>query len=390
VDGITPLLTEPGKVNGRPYKLRSNIGKSFQGSIVLGMGFVLSQEAAAALINRNPKNKDCLFPYLNGEDLNSRPDQSPSRFVINFFDWPLNRLGPGNWHSSDDKQRKLWLRTGIVPADYPKSVAADFPDLLEIVEREVMPEREKLKDDGGTQSRRKKFWWQFASSASTLYESISDLGRYLIHPFTGKHNNFSFFEGRIVASHMTVVFAFEGWEEYALLQSEIHWKWALEFGNKLETRPQYNNTDCFETFPLPLSYLNLYDIGKRYYEARQDTVKSRQIGLTKLYNLMHMPSEANLDVIEMRLLQVEMDKAVAAAYGWEDLFLDHGFHETKQGVRYTISESARCDVLDRLLALNHMRHGEEEEAERLTMSVTSSVKRGRKAKELNGQTTFDL
>jgi hypothetical protein len=54
-----------------------------------------------------------------------------------------------------------------------------------------------------------------------------------------------------------------------------------------------------------------------------------------------------------------MDAAVAAAYGWHDLDLGHGFHETKQGTRYTISEAARREVLDRLLALNHARYAEE-------------------------------
>jgi hypothetical protein len=54
-----------------------------------------------------------------------------------------------------------------------------------------------------------------------------------------------------------------------------------------------------------------------------------------------------------------MDAAVAAAYGWHDLDLCHGFHATKQGTRYTISEAARREVLDRLLVLNHERYAEE-------------------------------
>jgi hypothetical protein len=54
-----------------------------------------------------------------------------------------------------------------------------------------------------------------------------------------------------------------------------------------------------------------------------------------------------------------MDEAVAKAYGWDDLDLAHGFHETKQGVRYTISEAARREVLGRLLKLNHERYAEE-------------------------------
>jgi hypothetical protein len=54
-----------------------------------------------------------------------------------------------------------------------------------------------------------------------------------------------------------------------------------------------------------------------------------------------------------------MDSAVAVAYSWTDLDLGHAFHETKQGVRYTISESARREVLARLLKLNHERYAEE-------------------------------
>ena len=40
----------------------------------------------------------------------------------------------------------------------------------------------------------------------------------------------------------------------------------------------------------------------------------------------------------------------------------HGFHESKQGVRYTNIESARRTVLDRELALNHQRYEEEVKA----------------------------
>jgi len=60
---------------------------------------------------------------------------------------------------------------------------------------------------------------------------------------------------------------------------------------------------------------------------------------------------------------VALDQAVAAAYGWTDLDLGHGYHDTKQGLRYTLSPPARQEVLDRLLALNHERHAAEVRAE---------------------------
>src|SRR5262245_14063792 len=77
------------RVSGKPYQLVANANKSFQGSIVLGMGFVLTPEEAQEFIAKDAHNREVLFPYLNGEDLNSRPHQSPSRWVINFKERPL-------------------------------------------------------------------------------------------------------------------------------------------------------------------------------------------------------------------------------------------------------------------------------------------------------------
>ena len=85
----------------------------------------------------------------------------------------------------------------------------------------------------------------------------------------------------------------------------------------------------------------------------------RNEGLTRTYRRFHTDSESSSDIQKLRDLHVEMDKAVAAAYGWSDLDLGHGFHETKQGIRFTISESARREVLARLLKLNHERYAEE-------------------------------
>ena len=69
---------------------------------------------------------------------------------------------------------------------------------------------------------------------------------------------------------------------------------------------------------------------------------------------LHIPK----GIARLRALHVEMDQAVVAAYGWSDLDLGHGFHATKQGERYTLSEPARRTVL----ALNHQRYAEEVKA----------------------------
>jgi hypothetical protein len=125
---------------------------------------------------------------------------------------------------------------------------------------------------------------------------------------------------------------------------------------------QYTATDCFETFPFPRSLTGLEAIGERYSTHRQGLMAARHEGLTSTYNRFHSPHEVSRDIAQLRSLHVEMDSTVAAAYGWADLDLGHGFHETKQGIRYTISEAARREILDRLLILNHERYAQEQAA----------------------------
>lgn len=133
----------------------------------------------------------------------------------------------------------------------------------------------------------------------------------------------------------------------------------------------------------------LSECGCEYSESRALAMNYLSEGLTKIYNRFHSNSENDRSIAKLRELHESLDKAVAAAYGWQDLDLGHGFHETKQGIRFTISEAARREVLDRLLALNHERHAEEVAAA-ATQASTTPAKRGRKKKDTGGQATMDF
>jgi hypothetical protein len=326
VTGITSQLQPPGSVSGRPHRLAANAGKSFQGSIVLGMGFVLEPEEAQRLLDKDPRSLNVLFPYLNGEDLNSRWDQSPSRWVINFRDWPLE-------------------------------MAMEYPDCYEIVNRLVRPEREK-----NNRKVRRERWWQFAERASELYATIKRLERVLVVSLVTHHVAMAFVPANFVFAHKLAVFSLPACAQLAVLQSNFHEPWARSYSSSLETRINYSPSDCFETFPFPPSIDALEPVGERYDALRRDIMADRRDGLTVIYNRFHSPHEVSQDIANLRALHVEMDHAVAAAYGWTDLDLGHGFHQTKQGIRYTICEAARRVVLDRLLALNHERYAAEQSA----------------------------
>lgn len=361
VEGITAFLTVPGEVTGTPYRLKANEDKSFQGSIVLGMGFVMAPEEAQALIDKDARNKDVLFPYLNGQDLNSRPDQSASRWVINFFDWPLRRGAAGSWATGDDRQRREWLGSGIVPDDYPDPVAADYPDCLAIVEEKVRPERTRRKPNGSFALRRPlpQRWWIYAEKRPKLYATIAEMERALVVARTAKFRVFTAVSTRQVLDVNLVVFSLKAKTAFSVLQSTLHEVWVNAHSSTLETRQGYRPSDCFETFPFPMTGSSLEDIGRRYYECRDDITNKRQEGLTDSYNHFHDPNETDREIQGLRDLHVEMDRAVASAYSWDDLDLGHDFCETRQGVRFTISETARSEVLSRLLNLNHERYAEE-------------------------------
>ena len=159
---------------------------------------------------------------------------------------------------------------------------------------------------------------------------------------------------------MTIVFAFDKLAPFAILNTSWHADWVSVYGSTLETRVRYIPSDVAETFPFPTSLDALESIGERYDSHRRDIMVARREGLTATYNRFHSKHEVSHDIATFRALHVEMDHAVAAAYGWTDLDLGHGFHQTKQGIRYTLSEAARRTVLDRLLALNHERYAAEQ------------------------------
>ncbi|MEG4874314.1 Eco57I restriction-modification methylase domain-containing protein [Microcoleus sp. CZ3-B4] len=337
VDGITAFLTMPGKSVGNPSRLVANQDKSFIGSYVLGMGFVLTPEEAQALIEKDVRNKDVLFPYLNGEDLNSRPDKSPSRWVINFKDWALDA------EHDDPKKPK------------GKPYAADYPDCLAILEEKVKSERDK-----NNRKVYRDYWWHYGEKRPALYDAIADMKQVITLSLVNNHLGFAFAPANIVFAHRLVVFPFDNYVLFAFLQSHIHYHWAWNYSSTMRKDINYSPSDCFETFPFPTSTSNLEEIGEKYYTYRQSIMQTRQEGLTKTYNRFHNPEETAADIQQLRSLHIEMDNAVAAAYGWQDIDLGHDFHETKQGLRYTISETARREVLDRLLLLNHERYDEED------------------------------
>lgn len=347
VTGITSYLSTPGASVGTPSRLFANAHKSYQGSNVLGMGFILKPEEAQSLILKDRRNEEVILPYLNGEDLNQRPDQSPSRWVINFRDWPLER-------------------------------AEGFPDCMRIIRERVKPERDRLANGDATARDRARRWWQFARPTNLLYSAIRPFERVLAVSIVTHHVSFSFVPTNIVFAHRLALIVFDDLGSFAVLESFIHEAWARAYSSSLETRINYSPSDCLETFPFPESQNSLFDVASNYIEHRKGLMLDRSEGLTQIFNRFHDKSDVSSGTKRLRELHQQLNYEVASSYGWSDLDLEYGYHETKQGFRFTMSNDARLVVLDRLLALNHARHMNE---------VAISEPKGKGRKKRRGKVT---
>ena len=314
---LQPYLREMG----RPERLTENGNVAFQGSNVLGLGFTLTTDEADSMRDAEPKTSDVLFPYVIGADLNRRPDISASRWVINFRDWSLDQ-------------------------------AERFPRAIDRVRRLVKPERELKRT-----WRSGEAWWQYTRWRPELYAAIQGLDHVLAISLVGN----TLLPVRVptgqVFAHKCGVFALDDVASLAVLSSSVHQAWVLRYTSTMRTDVNYSPSDVFLTLPRPEPTAKLAELGATLDTERQELMLGRALGLTKLYNQVHDPAVTDPAIVRLRRIHADIDRAVLAAYGWDDLDPQIGHHPTKIGIRWTVSPAARFELLDRLLVENHRRAG---------------------------------
>jgi hypothetical protein len=314
VERITAFLFDKGG-HEDPKPLKVNAGKSFVGSYVLGMGFTFDDCPEAdddtpgvpspiatmgRLIAENPKNKEVIFPYIGGKEVNESPTHAHHRYVINFGD------------RSEEECRREW------------------PELLAIVEKKV---------NGTRGAHSTAPWWLFERLRGELYAASGSRKWVLSIPCISNTLAFARLRTGIVFSHKLIVFPLDLHSSFALAQSRLHEFWARAFASSMKDDLNYSPSDCFETFPFPAA---LYDdaasdslraahrhvldsIGERYHQFRAELMVSNNEGLTSTYNRFHDPAETSDGILELRRLHDEMDQAVLASYGWSDVPTICGF-----------------------------------------------------------------
>ncbi|HEY0236576.1 MAG TPA: DNA methyltransferase, partial [Afipia sp.] len=307
---ISAYLVE-GDLDTSPSPLVANSGKAFQGSIVLGAGFIFDDLAAAkgeaeslatlhALIAKDPRNSERIFPYIGGEEVNTDPRHAHHRYVIDFADLPLRRDGEIKpWTAMTPRERDDALRDGIVPLDYSEPAASDWPDLLEIVDRLVKPERAKNPD-----RTRREIWWKHTRRVPALKKAMAKLDRILVNASKAAPQYvIGILPKGLVYSQNLNVFALESFASFTAMQSRSHEIWARFVGTTMKDDLTYTIEDCFRTYPFPEGFemdLALEAAGCGYHTFRAQMMTERDEGLTKIYNRFHARNENAPDIARLR------------------------------------------------------------------------------------------
>jgi len=337
----------------RARQLSANADLVFMGDTKGGAFDLPEADALAMLCEPNPHglpNSDVLVPWANGFDITRR---SRGMWIVNFGTEPL------------------------------ESKAAAYEAPFKFISKHVRDVRSKNKREAY-----RKYWWRHVEARPGMLAALAPLSRFLGCVRVSKHRLFAWLEAPLLPDCQLFAFARANDYFFGVVNSRFHGVWALKQGTRLETRPRYTPTTCFETFPFPhptpaqeaaiaTASKELNELRERWLNPPEWTVgrilefpgsadgpwarylvnpDKRGIGTVRYPRLEPRDAECapklkkrtltnlyNERPAWLDLAHKKLDAAVAAAYGWPPDLTDE-------------------QILDHLLALNLERAADEEKA----------------------------
>ena len=339
-------------------KLNENDGVGFVGIQKSGP-FDVPEEIARTWLSlpNNPNgqsNSEIIRPTSNGSDMVS------NRRNIWLIDFP---------RGLSEAEAALWE----APFQYLYNAKYDPDDDASPLLRDY---RKNARDE-----HPRKEWWTNYWPRPDVRKAIEKLDRFIATPMTSEHRIFSWFRLPTIPDNNTIIIARDDDTSFGIVHSSIHEIWSTKVGNRMGAGNQrrYNPATVFNSFPFPegltpdvaasnyqtcVKAKNIAQAAMRLNELRENwlnppdlTIRTPEVvpgypdrispidgkaaeilrtrTLTNLYN----DRPEWLDHIHRKL-----NRAVAAAYGWEADFDNNSL---------TLSE-----ILNRLFELNQTRQRE--------------------------------
>jgi hypothetical protein len=302
--------------------LKANAAIASRGVQLMGAGFIVTPERAAALeAASEPGELSPIKPYRNGRDL---ADRARGVKVIDLF--------------------------GMGEGDVRRRHPAIYQHLLETVK----PER-----DRNNRATYRDNWWIFGEPRRDLRPALEGLGRYIVTVETAKHRWFRFMDAGVLADNKLIVVGSDDPAVLGVLSSDLHRHWFVANSGRIgvyDGDAVYVKGACFDRFPFPdLTGRQAAEIGALAEEldALRQKVLARHdfLTMTGLYNARARIGRGDLTESERAVheagcvglidhLHRRIDAVTAEAYGWP-------------------ADLAAAEVVARLVALNQERSQEE-------------------------------
>jgi type II restriction/modification system DNA methylase subunit YeeA len=197
-------------------KIKSNAGICYIGTTKKAPLDIDDATALAILAEPNPNGRsssDVVVPYLNADAVTKR---DPNTWIIDFGDTLTERE------------------------------CQQYESAFGYVRKHVLPLRVNHREPV-----QKNFWWRLARPCPDMFAVLRKLDRFLVTTIVSKHRLFVWRQIPTNPDHALAIFARSDDYFFGVLHSRFHEVWALRMGTRLETRPRYTPTTCFETFPFP-------------------------------------------------------------------------------------------------------------------------------------------
>lgn len=257
---------------------------------------------------------------------------------------------------------------------------ANYPEIYQHLLEHVKPVRDAKKHtkDGAGYA---KNWWIFGKPRQELRRQLVDIDRYIVTVKTSKHRVFQFLESNVLAESKLISVGISDSNTLGVLSSRAHTLWAMASGSWLGVGNDstYVKGISFEAFPFPEAtpeqQEQIRDLAERLdaHRKRQQALHP-DLTLTGMYNVLEkLRSGETLTAKEktiheqglvsvLRELHDELDRAVFAAYGWDDLadkLVGLPGATTPLPDKSEAQAAAEEELLQRLVDLNAQRAAEE-------------------------------
>lgn len=330
VEHIGPSLTE-AKDDKELFTL-ATAPWGFIGCDNGGGEVLILREGSEWLVLLRAAKSPFLRVYLTGDDIATGKYAAPDRWVIDCGDLSLEQV------------EKSCSTTARFLAEHvePARDASDFETHPGLIHR----------------------WWQMWNPRAKQYRQIRSRSTCLAVPVVAKYVSVVELPTDITFTNKICVLEKPHASKHVSLLSSMFEVWVIKNGGTMGAATiTLGLTKCIQTFPLLPSD---DEISSKLLIQWEAAIKNAALvygpGYTQIFNAYHDRKNTTTMVLDLRRLKREIDSIICQTYDLSSLDLGHGFHPTKQGERYTISEPARRTVLDRLLALNHQRYAEEVKA----------------------------